>query len=83
MRVSRLWRHLKLLKRAGIGLEPEGVASAQPGSCAIRCPACPDPIVAPRPPAVCDPGIGEDIKDKSYVSTSTLSNPILTNCVVG
>lgn len=67
MRVCRLWRHLKLLKRAGLGLHPEGIASARPGSCAVECPACPNPVIAPRLPDVCDPGIGEDIKDKSYV----------------
>lgn len=68
MRLCRLWRHLKILKRAGVGLNPDGVASAKPGSCAIECPACPNPKVAPRPPNVFDAGIGEDIKDKSYVS---------------
>ncbi|KAH8103711.1 hypothetical protein DFH11DRAFT_1768670 [Phellopilus nigrolimitatus] len=49
MRVCRLWRHLKLLKRAGVALDPGGVASAKPGSCAIECPACPHPIKNPRP----------------------------------
>ncbi|KAH8111809.1 hypothetical protein DFH11DRAFT_1546400 [Phellopilus nigrolimitatus] len=41
MRVARLWRHLKMLKRAGVGLCPGGVAVAGPGSCAVECPACP------------------------------------------
>lgn len=65
MRVCRLWRHLKLLKRAGVGLSPDGVASAKPGSCAIACPACPNPVIALRPSGVSDGGIGEEIKDKS------------------
>lgn len=67
MRLCRLWRHLKLLKRAGIGLRCEGVASAQSGSCAIVCPACPNPVIAPRSPVLFDLGIGDDMKDKSYV----------------
>lgn len=67
MRVCRLWRHLKLLKRAGISLGTDGVVNAKAGSCAIECPACPNPVVAPRSPDVCDPGLGEEIKDKSYV----------------
>lgn len=48
MRVARLWRHLKLLKRAGIGHDPAGVAAAKDGSCAVECPACPHPDVCPR-----------------------------------
>lgn len=41
MRIVRLWRHLKLLKRAGTGMLVGGIASAQRGSCAVECPACP------------------------------------------
>lgn len=74
MRVCRLWRHLKLLKRAGIGLRVEGVASAEPGSCAIECPACPNPLLAPRSPTLCDSGIGEDIKDKLCVFLSAIAS---------
>lgn len=41
MKTLRLWKHLKMLKRGGIGLLPGGIDSAMPGSCAIECPACP------------------------------------------
>ncbi|KAL6299003.1 hypothetical protein BKA93DRAFT_820101 [Sparassis latifolia] len=43
MRIMRMWRHLKMLKRAGWGHEPGGVQATQPGSCAILCLACPHP----------------------------------------
>lgn len=43
MRIVRLWKHLHLLKRGGIGLLSEGVNSAEQGSCAVECPACPLP----------------------------------------
>ena len=39
------WRHLKLLKRAGRGNNPTGVAGTQNGELAIRCPSCPWPGV--------------------------------------
>ncbi len=41
MRLIRLWKHLFLLKRGAIGMLPGGVTSAQQGSCAVHCPACP------------------------------------------
>ncbi|KLO04830.1 hypothetical protein SCHPADRAFT_840165, partial [Schizopora paradoxa] len=41
MRMSRLWRHLKMLKRTAVFLLPGGVDGCGPGVCAIRCPACP------------------------------------------
>ncbi|KAF8870162.1 hypothetical protein BD779DRAFT_1455954, partial [Infundibulicybe gibba] len=37
------WRYLKLLKHAGCGHNPKGVLAAQPGECAVLCPACPQP----------------------------------------
>ncbi len=37
----RLWKHLMLLKRGGIGMLPGGANAAQQGSCAVHCPACP------------------------------------------
>lgn len=83
MRLCRLWRHLKLLKRAGIGLRVEGIASAQAGSCAIACPACPNPVIAPRSPVLFDPGIGEDIKDKSYVIFWAFFETVLTDLLAG
>ncbi|KLO04227.1 hypothetical protein SCHPADRAFT_808133, partial [Schizopora paradoxa] len=41
MRAIRLWKHLFLLKRGGIGLLAGGVCDARPGSCTVECPACP------------------------------------------
>lgn len=69
MRVCRLWRHLKLLKRAGIGFSSGGIKCATFGSCALECPACPDPNVAPRPTEV-DEGVHPDSSDKEYVLLS-------------
>lgn len=38
------WRHLKLLKRAGRGHDPERTcAQTREGECALLCPACPHP----------------------------------------
>ncbi|KIJ58154.1 hypothetical protein HYDPIDRAFT_103222 [Hydnomerulius pinastri MD-312] len=41
--MARQWRHLKVLKRSGRGHDPAGVAETKEGSCAVLCPACPDP----------------------------------------
>ncbi|KLO10990.1 hypothetical protein SCHPADRAFT_831771 [Schizopora paradoxa] len=41
MRMIRVWKHLMLLKRGGIGMLPGDVNSASRGSCAVECPACP------------------------------------------
>ncbi|KAF7970236.1 hypothetical protein HWV62_24724 [Athelia sp. TMB] len=41
--VMRMWRHLKMLKRAGRGHDPEGVEATRMGECAVECPACPHP----------------------------------------
>ncbi len=41
MRIVAQWRHMKLLKCAGRGHDPSGVAGTRPGECALRCPACP------------------------------------------
>lgn len=43
LRMSREWRHLMMLKRAGHGHEDSGVKGTQPGSLAILCSACPHP----------------------------------------
>ncbi|TFK82052.1 hypothetical protein K466DRAFT_603992 [Polyporus arcularius HHB13444] len=43
MLMARQWRHLKMMKRGGRGHDPAGVAATQPGSCAVECPACPQP----------------------------------------
>ncbi|KAF7972080.1 hypothetical protein HWV62_19161 [Athelia sp. TMB] len=41
--VMRIWRHLKMLKRAGRGHDPGGAAKTRMGECATECPACPHP----------------------------------------
>lgn len=41
--MSREWRHLKMLKRAGRSFDPHGVDSTCEGECAVICPACPQP----------------------------------------
>ncbi|KAI0747825.1 hypothetical protein C8Q80DRAFT_1316398 [Daedaleopsis nitida] len=41
--MTKEWRHLKLLKRAGRGNDPAGAAGTAPGECAVDCPACPHP----------------------------------------
>ena len=45
MRVATQWRHLKMLKRAGRGHSPSGVAGTQNGELAVLCPVCPRPNV--------------------------------------
>ncbi|KDR74714.1 hypothetical protein GALMADRAFT_70522 [Galerina marginata CBS 339.88] len=37
------WRHLKMLKWAGRGNDPSGVAGTKDGELGIRCPSCPWP----------------------------------------
>ncbi|KAJ7030787.1 hypothetical protein C8F04DRAFT_1186443 [Mycena alexandri] len=43
LRMTREWRHIEMLKRAGRGHDPTGVETTQPGECALLCPACPQP----------------------------------------
>ncbi|KAJ6476812.1 hypothetical protein C8R45DRAFT_833720, partial [Mycena sanguinolenta] len=43
LRMTRQWRHIRMLKRAGRGHDPVGIANTQPGECALLCPACPQP----------------------------------------
>ncbi|KAF7300224.1 CxC2 domain-containing protein [Mycena kentingensis (nom. inval.)] len=45
LRISRQYRHLLLLKRAGRGHDRFGVMGTGPGELALRCPACPRPGV--------------------------------------
>ncbi|KAJ7302317.1 hypothetical protein DFH08DRAFT_978037 [Mycena albidolilacea] len=42
-RMTRQWRHLQMLKRAGRGHATEGIAGTKAGECALLCPACPQP----------------------------------------
>lgn len=41
----RQFRHLRMLKRAGLGMTPEPVSSTPPGAYAVECPVCPHPGV--------------------------------------
>ncbi|KAJ7788326.1 hypothetical protein B0H14DRAFT_2398477 [Mycena olivaceomarginata] len=41
--MTREWRHVRMLKRAGRGHDPKGLANTKPGECALLCPACPQP----------------------------------------
>ncbi|KAJ7051468.1 hypothetical protein C8F01DRAFT_1339499 [Mycena amicta] len=43
LRMTKQWRSLQVLKRAGRGHCPDGIAGTQPGECALLCPACPQP----------------------------------------
>ncbi|KAF7330698.1 hypothetical protein MSAN_02447900 [Mycena sanguinolenta] len=43
LRMTRAYRNLLMLKRAGRGHELGGVNATQPGELAIQCPACPRP----------------------------------------
>ncbi|KAG1789189.1 uncharacterized protein HD556DRAFT_1433840 [Suillus plorans] len=43
LRMIKEWRNLTLLKRFGRGHDPGGISATQPGSCAVLCPACPQP----------------------------------------
>ncbi|KAJ7735302.1 hypothetical protein B0H14DRAFT_3097623 [Mycena olivaceomarginata] len=43
LRMTREWRHVRMLKRAGQGHDPAGVANTKPGECALLCPTCPQP----------------------------------------
>ncbi|KAF9471339.1 hypothetical protein BDN70DRAFT_909381 [Pholiota conissans] len=37
------WRHLQMLKWAGVAHQDGGISSIQPGQLAVRCPSCPHP----------------------------------------
>ncbi|KAJ7806949.1 hypothetical protein B0H14DRAFT_3091348 [Mycena olivaceomarginata] len=43
LRMTRQWRHLQMLKRAGRGNDERGVEGTKLGECAVLCPACPQP----------------------------------------
>jgi hypothetical protein len=45
MLMVREWRHTKMLKRAGLGHDPTGVAGTAAGELAVPCRACPIPGV--------------------------------------
>jgi hypothetical protein len=41
--MTRIWRNLQMLKRAGRAHETNGIEETKPGGCALECPACPHP----------------------------------------
>ncbi|KAF7346849.1 hypothetical protein MSAN_01824100 [Mycena sanguinolenta] len=43
LRITRQWRNVQMLKRAGRGHDPGGISATKPGECALLCPACPHP----------------------------------------
>ena len=43
LRVVLQFRHLKMLKRGGVGYDPTGVAGVKPGALGLSCPHCPRP----------------------------------------
>ncbi|RXW21399.1 hypothetical protein EST38_g4451 [Candolleomyces aberdarensis] len=45
LRIVHEWRHLRLMKRAGRGLDPSGIKGTKEGECVVLCPACPQPGV--------------------------------------
>ncbi|KAJ7363876.1 hypothetical protein DFH08DRAFT_798339 [Mycena albidolilacea] len=42
-RMTRQWRHLQMLKRAGRGHAADGIEGTKAGECALLCSACPQP----------------------------------------
>ena len=43
MHIIHQWQHLKMLERMGRGHDSAGVDNTKEGTCAILCPACPQP----------------------------------------
>ncbi|KAJ7243627.1 hypothetical protein B0H12DRAFT_1022985, partial [Mycena haematopus] len=43
LRMTRQWRNVQMLKRAGRGHDRTGVKGTKAGECALLCPACPHP----------------------------------------
>jgi hypothetical protein len=77
MRMMREWRFLKMMKRAGRGHDPAGIAATKPGECAVLCPACPQPGI----------NLPEDWKyaplSKRYDFVPPTREGILTVCASG
>ncbi|EAU92252.2 hypothetical protein CC1G_10138 [Coprinopsis cinerea okayama7 len=45
LRMVHIWRHIRMMKRAGRGHSLSGVHGTSPGECALLCPACPYPDI--------------------------------------
>ncbi|TFK17974.1 hypothetical protein FA15DRAFT_731679 [Coprinopsis marcescibilis] len=43
LRMIHVWRHIRLLKRSGVGHLIGGSGNMKSGDCALHCPACPRP----------------------------------------
>jgi hypothetical protein len=72
--VVRLWRHLKLLKRAGRVQDPHGVMNMGPGALVPECPAC------PIPGCNLPPDWREGAPSDQYVYLYILTSNYLTIC---
>jgi len=73
-RISRIWRHLLMLKRSGRGHDPKGAAETSQGELAIECPACPHPHRNL-------PNGWEENASKKYVIQPPLCQHLLNMCV--
>ncbi|KAJ6517357.1 hypothetical protein C8R47DRAFT_1172779 [Mycena vitilis] len=49
VRMTKQWRNVRMLKRAGRGHDPLGIANTAQGECALLCPACPQPDINMSP----------------------------------
>jgi hypothetical protein len=45
VRCTRMFRHLRMAKRAGRAHDPDGITNTKPGELCLPCPACPIPDV--------------------------------------
>ncbi|KAJ7818926.1 hypothetical protein B0H13DRAFT_2132258 [Mycena leptocephala] len=43
LRMTKQWRHIRMLKRFARGHDPLGITNTKEGECALLCPACPHP----------------------------------------
>ncbi|RXW11828.1 hypothetical protein EST38_g14025, partial [Candolleomyces aberdarensis] len=68
LRMAHEWRHLKLLKRSGLGHDPiRSAQDAREGECAVLCPACPHPDIN------MDPDWEKEPEETSYIHALNIS----------
>ncbi|KAL0567046.1 hypothetical protein V5O48_014951 [Marasmius crinis-equi] len=71
VRVMRIWRYIKMLKRAGVGVDPaRSINNVSAGELAVRCIACPRPGI--NVPEDWQTKIRED-PDKSFLYNKFIS----------
>lgn len=73
LRMCREWRHLMMLKRAGVGHKPGGVESTKSGELAVLCPVC------PRPGRNLPEGWENTPEGERYVTCILVHDAVLTN----